>query len=184
MIQYALSYTDGEVFGFVDSDRMPDLPPGQIAHVIVARVPCFPRMAAPTTKLYVINGELQKVGPDEVPALRAEKNAEINAWKLEANNTYFDFQGKQIAYRESDRVEIQAINNVVLLTGEMPTDPDWPAAWKTVDNTWLPLPDVETWKAFNLAIAARGTAHFKRAQELKSDLATATTPAEIDAIRW
>ena len=119
-----------------------------------------------------------------IEQLRAEKNQAINAWKLEANNTYFQFAGKQIAYGESDRVEIQAINNVVLLTGAMPVHPDWPAAWKTIDNAWVPLPDLEMWTAFNLAIAARGTEHFKRAQQLKGVLASATTVAEIEAITW
>jgi hypothetical protein len=119
-----------------------------------------------------------------IDELRAARNAQINAWKLEANNTYFEFAGKKIAYTDSDRVEIQAINNVVLLTGAMPAHPDWPAAWKAIDNTWAPLPDLAAWTAFNLAIADRGTAHFKRAQELKAALALATTPADIDAITW
>lgn len=117
-------------------------------------------------------------------ALRAERSAAINAWKLEANNTYFDFAGEQIAYKESDRIEIQAVHNWVTLTGTMPDWPDWPGAWKAISNRWVPLPDVETWKAFTLAIASRGTAHFKHAQMLKSDLAAATTVAEIEAIQW
>lgn len=79
MIQFALSFTDGEVFGFVYSDRMPDLPRGQIAHVMVDRVMGFPRMAAPTTKLYITNGELQKVGPDELDALKREAIDAVDA---------------------------------------------------------------------------------------------------------
>lgn len=116
--------------------------------------------------------------------LRAIRNQAINAWKLEANNTYFEFAGEQIAYRDSDRIEIQAVHNWVTLTGTMPTWPDWPAAWKAISNRWVPLPDVDTWKAFTLAIAERGTAHFKRAQQLKAAVAAAETPAEIEAITW
>lgn len=116
--------------------------------------------------------------------LRTRKNEAINAWKLEANNTYFEFGGKEIAYKESDRVEIQAINNVVLLTGAMPTHPDWPGAWKAIDNEWVPLPDLAAWTAFNVAVADRGTAHFKRSQMLKAQLAAAATPAQIEAITW
>lgn len=116
--------------------------------------------------------------------LKAARSQQINIWKLEANNTYFDFADKKIAYKDADRIEIQAINNVVLLTGVMPTDPDWPAAWKTMDNTWIPIPDKEAWTAFNVAIAARGTAHFKRAQALKAELARADSPAAIEAITW
>jgi hypothetical protein len=48
----------------------------------------------------------------------------------------------------------------------------------------VPLPDVDTWKAFTLAIAERGTAHFKHAQVLKQAVATAATPAEVEAITW
>lgn len=116
--------------------------------------------------------------------LRAAKSQQINNWKLEANSTYFDFAGEQIAYRDSDRIEIQAVHNWVTLTGTMPTWPDWPGAWKAISNRWVPLPDVATWEAFTLAIAERGTAHFKRAQQLKAAVAAAATPAEIEAITW
>lgn len=138
----------------------------------------------PTKALFVVDSALEWIETAPLEDLRAAKNAAINTWKLEANNSYFDFGGKRIAYKDADRVEIQAINNVVLLTGAMPTHPDWPKAWKAIDNTWVPLPDVQAWTAFNLAIADRGTAHFKRAQELKAALALATTPADIDAITW
>lgn len=116
--------------------------------------------------------------------LKEARNAQINAWKLEANSSYFEFKGKKFAYREADRIEIQAINNVVLLTGAMPSNPDWPAAWKADDNTWLPLPDVAAWTEFNLAIAVRGTTHFKYAQQLKLQLSNATSPEEVEAVRW
>jgi hypothetical protein len=119
-----------------------------------------------------------------VEELRAARNAAINEWKLEANNTYFDFAGEQIAYRDSDRIEIQAVHNWVTLTNTMPTWTDWPGAWKAISNCWVPLPDVATWKDFTLAIAERGTAHFKRAQQLKAAVAMAATPAEIEAITW
>lgn len=119
-----------------------------------------------------------------IEQLRAARNQAINAWKLEANNTYFEFEGEQISYKDSDRIEIQAVHNWVTLTGSMPTWTNWPGAWKAISNRWVPLPDVNTWKAFTLAIAERGTTHFKRAQILKNTLAAATTPAEIEAITW
>jgi len=137
-----------------------------------------------TSELYVVEGALQWIETAGIEQLRAAKNTAINAWKLEANSTYFDFADEQIAYRDSDRIEIQAVHNWVTLTGTMPTWPDWPGAWKAISNRWVPLPDVATWEAFTLAIAERGTAHFKRAQQLKQALAVATTPAEIEAITW
>jgi len=116
--------------------------------------------------------------------LRAARREQINTWWLDANNSYFEYRGARIAYSESDRVDIQGINNVVMLTNAMPTNPDWPAAWKTVDNGWVPIPDVAAWVEFNVAIADRGTAHFKKAQMLKAQLEAATTAAEIEAITW
>lgn len=120
----------------------------------------------------------------DLDKLRTSRNELINSWKLEANSSYFEFKGKRFAYKEADRIEIQAINNVVLLTGAMPSNPDWPAAWKAVDNTWLPLPNVAAWVEFNLAIADRGTTHFKHAQELKAKLGLAKTPEEVEAVNW
>ena len=115
---------------------------------------------------------------------RSAQREKINvAWK-EANNTYFEFLGARIRYDDSDRIDIQGINNVVMLTGAMPVNPDWPAAWRTIDNQWVPIPDVATWIEFNVAIADRGTAHFKHAQILKNQLEAATTAAEIEAITW
>lgn len=131
-----------------------------------------------------IGGGIVVDAADELSSIKARKRAEINAWWLVANNGYFEFGGKRIAYTESDRVDIQGINNVVALTGAMPTNPDWPAAWKAIDNEWVPLPDIEAWIAFNVAIAERGTAHFKHAQELKAQLDLATTAAEIESITW
>lgn len=133
---------------------------------------------------YWTGTDVEWVDPRTIEQLRAARKAEINAWKLEANSTYFDFAGEQIAYRESDRVEIQAINNVVALTGTMPNWPDWPRAWKAISNRWVPLPDVATWTAFNIAIGERGTNHFKRAQQLKAAVDAAATPADIEAITW
>jgi hypothetical protein len=120
----------------------------------------------------------------DLETLRAARRDQINTWWLDANNSYFEYRGARIAYSESDRVDIQGINNVVMLTSAMPTNPDWPAAWKTVDNGWVPIPDVAAWVEFNVAIADRGTAHFKKAQILKTQLEAATTAAEIEAITW
>ena len=140
--------------------------------------------STPTSMLCWIDDTPAWVETASIEELRAVRRQAINVWKLEANNTYFEFAGEQIAYRDSDRIEIQAVHNWVTLTGTMPTWPDWPAAWKAISNRWVPVPDVATWMAFTLAIAERGTAHFKRAQQLKAALATAATPAEIEAITW
>lgn len=182
--------TDGRILGTLEGES-PDEGPvrpqeSPIAETILVRWDeVFTREGhRDTEQAYLVDAQVVWLETASIGDLREAKNEQINAWKLDANSSYFEFAGKKIAYKESDRVEIQAINNVVTLTGTMPTWPDWPAAWKTLDNTWVPLPDVPTWTAFNIAIAERGTAHFKRAQELKAELASANTAAEIEAITW
>lgn len=183
--------SDGFIYGMqaMDSvDAGPVIPqlecPIAGAHLVPYSAGFTRAGRADSERAYWIDGAVQWRDTRTLDDLRAAKNAAINTWKLEANSSYFEFGGKKIAYKDADRVEIQAINNVVLLTGAMPTHPDWPKAWKAIDNTWVPLPDLQAWTDFNLAIAARGTAHFKRAQDLKAALARATTPADIDAITW
>lgn len=114
--------------------------------------------------------------------LKATKNDEINAARLLANRSYFDFAGKQIACDEVSMLDIQSVNAEISLTHAMPDE--WPGAWKTKDNTYAPIPDVATWTGFIKAMVSRGTAHFQRAQELKVRLAAATTAEEIAAITW
>ena len=166
--------------------QAPEREPGISYHLLAEPIDWS---AAPsrTSELYWNGGDMEWRETLTLDQLRAARNQAINAWKLEANDTYFEFAGEQIAYRASDRIEIQAVHNWVTLTGTMPSAPDWsdwPGAWKAISNRWVPLPDVETWKAFTLAIGLRGTAHFKRAQLLKATVAAAATPAEIEAITW
>jgi hypothetical protein len=171
----------------VEEAEGPNLPiPGPFRYCRLPGPPVLPPQPAQTYRLRWIGFDTapQWVETAPIEQLRAERNAAINAWKLEANNTYFEFADEQISFKDSDRIEIQAVHNWVTLTNTMPTWADWPGAWKAISNRWVPLPDVETWKAFTLAIAERGTAHFKRAQQLKATLAAAATPAEIEAIIW
>jgi hypothetical protein len=120
----------------------------------------------------------------DIETLKQRCRTLINAWWQDANNSYFEFRGERIRYVESDRVSIQGINNIVMLTAAMPVNPDWPSAWKTFNDGWVPIPDLATWVEFNVAIGDRGTAHFKHAQELKAQLDQATTAAEIESITW
>lgn len=182
--------TDGRILGTLEGEN-PDEGPvrpqeSPIAETILVRWDeVFTREGRrDTEQAYLVDEQVVWLETASIGDLREAKNEQINGWKLDANSSYFEFAGKKIAYKESDRVEIQAVQNVVVLTGAMPTHPDWPAAWKAIDNTWVPLPDVQAWIAFNLAIADRGTAHFKHAQSLKARLAAAKTPAEIEAITW
>lgn len=118
----------------------------------------------------------------DISALKAEKNEEINAARLAANRSTFSFAGKLIACDELSRSDIDGVNGYVAITGELP--PNWPGAWKAVDNTYVPISTVVVWRSFYSAMVAAGNAHFAKSQALKEALAAATTEAQIRAISW
>ena len=107
------------------------------------------------------------------------KNTEINVARLAANRSYFLFHGKQIACDELSRSDIDAVSGVVSLLGVVPV-----SRWKTVDNTYVAIPDKAAWIQFYMAMVTTGQSNFDHAQDLKSQLAAATTPAQIEAIKW
>lgn len=114
--------------------------------------------------------------------LKERKAAEINAARLSANQSYFDFAGKQIACDEVSMLDIQCANAEIALTREMPDA--WPGAWKALDNTYAPVPDIDAWTVFIKAMVSRGVAHFAHAQLRKAELDAATTPEQIAEIYW
>jgi hypothetical protein len=110
------------------------------------------------------------------------KNAEINAARLRANATSFTYANKQIAVDTVSFNDILATNGYIALFGEFPAD--WPGGWKAVDNTYLQIATVGQWKDFFKAMFSQGAANFKRAQEMKAQLAAATNGAQVAAIQW
>ena len=113
---------------------------------------------------------------------KSAKNAEINAARADANSRAFPHAGHEFACDALSRGDIDGINGYVALNGSFPAQ--FPGAWKAVDNSYYPLPDVESWKAFYAAMVATGAAHFAHAQELKALLSSATTIEEVEAIVW
>ena len=114
--------------------------------------------------------------------LKAVKNTEINAAKAAANTSTFDHGGKTFSCDSLSRSDIDGVNGYVALYGALPVA--FPGAWKAVDNTYLPIADVDAWKVFYTAMVAQGTANFAHAQQLKAQLAAATTPEGVAAIVW
>lgn len=114
--------------------------------------------------------------------LKARKNAEINAARAAANTSTFAHGGKTFSCDQLSRSDIDGVNGYVALYGALP--PGFPGAWKAVDNTYLPIADVEAWKVFYTAMVAQGATNFAHAQELKTQLAAATTPEAVAAIVW
>lgn len=120
--------------------------------------------------------------PVDLVALKAAKNAEINAARLAANFSTFPYAGKAIACDQLSRSDIDGTNGFVSLYGSLP--PGWPGGWKAVDNTYVPISSVADWKAFYSSMFAAGNANFAKAQALKDQLEAATTPEEVQSINW
>ena len=106
----------------------------------------------------------------------------INESRLLANQRYFEFQGKQIAVDPVSRSDIDGVVGKIALTGTFPEG--WPGGWKTLDNSYVSIPDIDTWALFYTAMVNQGTANFIHAQNLKAQIDAATTPEEVAAITW
>ena len=113
---------------------------------------------------------------------KAAKNQQINVWRSEANQSSFAYSGKQIACDQLSRSDIDAVAGSIALTGAFPAG--FPNAWKAMDNTYISIPDVATFKAMYAAMTLQGTINFGHSQDLKAALAAATTVEQIDAIVW
>ena len=114
--------------------------------------------------------------------LKAAKNTEINQERATANTSTFAHGGKVFSCDQLSRSDIDGVNGYAALSGALP--PGFPGAWKAVDNSYLPIADVEAWKLFYTAMVAQGAANFAHAQELKAQLAAATTAEAVAAIVW
>jgi len=131
----------------------------------------------------MIDGELVlSMPPNSMDNLKADKNSEINAARAAANSSSFTHDGHQFACDALSRSDIDGITGYVALNDAFP--PAFPGAWKAIDNSYYPLPDVAAWKGFLAAMVAAGSANFAHAQQLKQALADATTPEAVAAIAW
>ena len=110
------------------------------------------------------------------------KNEEINAARLGANRSSFTHAGHEFACDDLSRSDIDGTTNTVLLTGAFPNP--WPGFWKAVDNALYPISTLDDWKAFYASMGAAGAANFAKSQQLKAQLAAATTIEQVNAITW
>ena len=114
--------------------------------------------------------------------MKIERSEIINQARAKANQSSFTYNGKQIAADRLSRSDIDAVLGAVTLNNEMPAG--WLGGWKAMDNTYVSIPDVATWKVFYTAMVSQGTANFNHSQRLKARLEAATTNAEVEAIVW
>ena len=128
------------------------------------------------------NASMQWLDPRSLQDLKAQKNSQINAARLAANQASFSHAGKAVACDPLSRSDIDATKGYVSLNGVLPAD--WPGGWKALDNSYLPIADVDAWKAFYASMFAQGNANFAHAQTLKGQLDSASTTEQIQAITW
>ena len=117
-----------------------------------------------------------------IEELKQLKNAQINKWRAEANLSFFPYEDKLIATDRLARSDIDGVASYVALFNALP--PNFPGAWKTIDNSYVLIPDVGAFKALVAAMVTQGNTNFLKSQQLKEQIASAKTEAEITAIQW
>lgn len=126
----------------------------------------------------------QTVVSDKLAKAKIAKLALINEWRLRANEVSFVFNGKHIAADITSKFDIVITHGEVLSLGTMP--PSWSSisGWKTMDNSYVAIPDVATWKTFHTALFNQGLTNFAYAQSLKAAVTAATTVDQVESIKW
>ncbi len=114
--------------------------------------------------------------------VKLQKNAEITAAKIAANGGRFIYMGEEILVDEASFREMQSTCAWVAMTQSMPNN--WPGGWKTVSNTYVPIPNVPGWVEFYGTMVQSGLANFNRSQQLKLAIAAASTHEELLLINW
>jgi hypothetical protein len=137
---------------------------------------------SPTAVPYAESGSVVWVEAAPLDELKERQKQLINLAHELANKTSFMFQGKEIQANDHSMRQIEITNSGVLRRGTM--RPGWLGAWKTLDNSYVAIPDVATWNQFLDAIEQTGTQNFDKAQQLKAAIDAAQTIEEISAIVW
>lgn len=114
--------------------------------------------------------------------LRDVKDKEINASRLAANSSYFIYKGKKIACNALSRSDIDGANGYVMLHQSL--HPQWPGGWKTMDNSFVSISNVQEWTDFYTAMYNQGLMNFAKSQSLKAATVTAKSIEEIRQIKW
>jgi hypothetical protein len=108
----------------------------------------------------------------------------INEWRLKANEVSFVFAGKHIAADITSKFDIVITHGEVMSLGTMPAGWENVGGWKTLDNSYVAIPDVATWKTFHTALFNQGLTNFGHAQQLKATVTNATTLEQVAAVVW
>ncbi len=161
--------------------RMRVLPPEYRYEVLSELIDLHtPPSSTMVPKLVEGRGQWQETAT--LAELKDLKAAEITQAKIYANFAYFEYAGKRIAVDDASFRELQSTNGYIALFGEM--EPHWPGGWKTMDDSYVIIPDVATWKLFYKAMYGSGLTNFNKSQVLKAEVRAATSPEELSMINW
>ena len=137
---------------------------------------------SPTCRLRLVNDEIKWVETLPLVELKAAKVAELIRERIHADLTYFEFAGKRISVNDAAFKQIASTSMMVSLTGGF--HPYFPHAWKAIDESIVPIPDVATWIAFVTALNGAGLYNFGKQSQLEAVVAAATTVDQVHAVRW
>lgn len=141
-----------------------------------------PPRPSDTHRRAIVNGALVWVDDRSLASAKADKDAQINLWRLQANYSGFTYAGKEIATDQLSLLDLTNTATRIARTGSLP--PNWPGGWKAKDNTYVAIATVGEWDDFYEAMYQQGLQNFVQAQSLKAQVAAAATLAEIDAVVW
>jgi hypothetical protein len=126
----------------------------------------------------VVDGALV---PD-VEGIKFSKNLDINRWRREADAYGFMYLDKRIAADSASQNDIYGVDAIVQRTGAFPSW--WVGGWKADDNSFVIINTILAWNDFVTAMTTQGGTNFIHAQQLKGQLAAATTTEDVEAIVW
>lgn len=119
------------------------------------------------------------------------KRKVINDWRNSANYSHFLFNDKKISSDSASLDIINGINGELVVTGSLPAS--FSMSWKAIDNSFVSIPDVSTWKALYQTMVDHFINNFNHSEVLKGQISTiivdtTMTDAEkksaIDNLTW
>lgn len=120
--------------------------------------------------------------------LRDFKNKQINKWREDANYTFFYFLGHRIACDRLSRSDIDAANGEIIgsfaFTGSTAMPVGWVGGWKSMDNVYVPIPDIHQWRAFYSAMFNTGIKNFAKSQYLKYLVSNSSDLKFVMDLNW
>ncbi len=154
-----------------DNSRLNYVEDGRIVSVDIPKYPC------------IFDYETKNWNQDFlISNMKKMKSKELFDTYLKKKNSFFIYKDKKIATDENSLTTIDSINGFILMSGTLPEN--WIGGWKTLDNTYLEISDVEDWKLFYSAKTTFLNNCFIKFQELKSRLSSVTSIEEADALVW